>query len=238
MARLQMFSLRLTGNHLLDRLPLAEYRQLLPDLEPVALTFQQVLYEPGETIRRVYFPTQAVVCLLAVMGDGTCVEVASVGGEGVVGLRALLGAESMPQRAMVQFPGQALRLRADALKGWASRGGPLAHLLPRYIGSFLTQVAQVAACNALHPLGQRFCRWLLMARDRVGSDEFPVTHEFLARMLGVDRPRVTEAAGPLQEEGLIRCGRGKVVILDRQGLVEASCGCYRVIRDEYARLFG
>jgi CRP-like cAMP-binding protein len=151
----------------------------------------------------------------------------------VVGLRALLGAEASPRRLMVQFPGGALRVRADVVKDWSSRGGPLAHWLSRYVNAFLTHAGQLAACNAVHTLHQRCCRWLLMTHDRVQSDELPVTQKFLAQMLGVRRAGVTEVAGPLQDEGLIRYSRGRVVILDRHKLEGCACECYRIIREDY-----
>jgi hypothetical protein len=153
-------------------------------------------------------------------------------------LPALLRVGASPQRVIAQFPGEVLWVRASVFDDWAGRGDVLAHRLPRYISTFLTQVAQLAACNALHSLERPCCRWLLMAHDRVGTDEFPLTHQLLSQMLGVRRAGVTEVAGPLQEGGLIRYRRGSIVILDRKGLAAAACECYQVIRAEYDRLLG
>jgi CRP-like cAMP-binding protein len=222
------------GNRLLAQLPRTESRRLRSHLEVVSLSFKQVLYEPGEPAGQLYFPTRGVIALLAVMQDGTSVEVASVGREGMVGLAALLGDRTSSHRVLVQFPGDALRLRADVLDDWASRGDSLAQRLSCYIDNFLAHVAQMAACNALHSLEQRCCRWLLMTRDRLGDDEFFLTHRFLAQMLGVRRAGVTEVAGSLQRKGLIRYRRGKVAIVDRPGLIKTSCECCRAIQNMLA----
>ena len=172
------------------------------------------------------------------MQDGSAIEVATVGNEGVVGLLAYLGGETSPNEVMVQVEGDGVRIRIDALKEAASGQGSLADLMLRYHTAYLTQVSQQVACNGLHPIQQRCCRWLLSTQDRVGSDEVTLTHEFLAIMLGVRRASVTEVLRPLQEEGFLSNGRGAITILNRKGLEKACCECYRVVQDEFERLLG
>lgn len=227
-----------SGNRLLALLPYKEYQRLLPHLELVPLEFKQVLFEAGERIGFVYFPCTAVISWLTVMEDGSSVEVATVGNEGMTGRRVMLGGARTSGRVIVQVPGSALRLESALLKAEAKRNGPLAQLFFRYLNVFLTQITQLAACGSLHSLEKRCCRWLLMTHDRVGSDQFPLTHEFLAQMLRVRRASVTEIARKLQKAGLIAYRHGKITILDRQGLEAASCECYRVVRREFDNLLG
>jgi CRP-like cAMP-binding protein len=226
------------GNRLLARLPPDEYKRLLPRLQLVPLESRQVLYEARSPLHHAYFPVRGVVSAVAVMEDGRAIEVAAVGDEGMVGLPLLVGAGTAANRVIVQVPGEALRMREDALREEVSRDSPLRRLLVLYHTAFLAQVSQTAACNGLHSLHQRCCRWLVTTRDRVHSDVFPVTHEFLAEMLGVRRSSVSEVLKPLQEEGLIRYSRGRLTVLDREGLEAGSCECYRRINEEFARLFG
>ena len=224
-------------NRLLDRLPGAEYRRLLPLLEPVVMPHGEILYEAGGPIDYAYFPLDAVVSAVTVMRDGDAIEVATVGNEGVVGYYGF-GGKVSPHRVLVQVSDGGLRIPAGALQEAAQEDGTLRDLLAAYQIAFMTQMSQSVACNGLHRLEPRCCRWLLMSRDRVGSDDLRLTHEFLAVMLGARRASVTEALGPLQEAGLVRSSRGRIVILDGAGLEARSCECYAVVRDAYDRLLG
>jgi CRP-like cAMP-binding protein len=226
------------GNRLLARLPAGDFKRLFPDPRPVTLEFMQVLYEPEAAIDFVYFPSHGVVSQVTVMEDGAIIELSTVGKDGVVGLPLVLGIAESSSKAVVQVPGSGLRLTAEKLKAEISRDTPLRRLLLRYTGVFLFQISQAVACNGLHSVQQRCCRWLLMTHDRVDGDEFPITHEFLAQMLGVRRPSITEVLRPLKEEGLIRYRRGRMTVLEREGLENASCECYRTVQQEYARLLG
>ena len=225
-------------NVLLAQLPRAEFQRLQAHLEPVSLQFRAPLCEPGETIRHVHFPRSGVVSMLATMADGQGIELATVGCEGLVGLQAFLGAFIAPFRCLVQVPGEALRLDARVLQAESQRAGPLHQVLCRYANAYLIQLAQAAACNGLHTVKQRCCRWLLMTHDRVRADAFPLTQDFLAQMLGVRRASVADVARMLQRDGLIQYHRGTLTILDRAGLEKASCECYRCVRREFSRLFG
>ena len=216
-----------------------EYNRLEPHLEQVQLEFRQVLSEPGRPIEHVYFPNSGVLSWLAVLEDGSSVEVATIGNEGMTGIRLLLGAETAPARVIVQVPGSAMRLSSAQLKvATFRRDSSLVHILHRYLSAFLTQVTQSVACNTLHPLVQRLARWLLMTHDRVQADQFPLTHELLAMMLGVRRASVTEVARKLQNAGLIRYVHGKITVLNRAGLEAASCECYRAVKKDFDELLG
>jgi CRP-like cAMP-binding protein len=223
-------------NKLLAALPDAEYQRLVPHLERVPLSFRQVLHEAGEAIEYVYFPHRAIVSVLSTMEDGSMIEVALVGSDGVVGIPAVLGDNIATATAMVQVPHSGMRMKASVLKTEFGRSGVLQSLLLRYIQALFALVTQNAACNRLHYLDVRLARWLLLVCDRVESNELPLTHEFIAQMLGVRRAGVTEAANSLQQAGLIHYKRGKVTILNREDLEAASCECYEIIKDEYARL--
>jgi CRP-like cAMP-binding protein len=224
-------------NRFLARLPEAEYRRLLPLLEPVELEADSMLYEARGPIDYAYFPSGSVLSALTVMRDGNAIEVATVGGEGLVGYYGF-GGKTSPHKVIAQVDGQALRIASRALYEAAVADGPLKELLLAYHVAFMAQVSQSVACNGLHRLEQRCCRWLLMSRDRVSSNDIRLTHEFLAMMLGARRASVTDALQPLQEAGLIRCERGLIVILDGAELEARLCECYSVVRDEYRRLLG
>ena len=226
------------GNRLLARLPPQEYQRLLPHLQLVPLELKHLLYEARSPIDYAYFPNRGVVSALTVMEDGRAIEVATIGDEGMVGLPLLVGANTTANRLIVQVPGEALRMGASVLRGEVSRDSPLRRLLVLYHTAFLSQVSQAVACNGLHSVHQRCCRWLLMTQDRAHSDVFPMTHELLAEMLGVRRSTVSEVLEPLKEQGLIRYSRGKLTVLDREGLKAGSCECYRTINEEFERLFG
>ena len=222
-------------NRLLARLPEATYRRLVPLLEPVSLTIGLVVYEARAPIEFAYFPMGAVLSALTVMQDGNAIEVATIGNEGMVGHFGFGGTRS-PHRVIVQVADGGLRIASRSLDKEAARDDHLGKLLTAYHTAFLTQVSQSVACNGLHRLLQRCCRWLLMTRDRVGSDDLRLTHEYLALMLGARRASVTEALRPLQKAGLVKSYRGRITILDGAGLEASACECYFVVRNEYERL--
>lgn len=231
-------SLNPIENRLLATLPRDEYERLLPDLETVSLPHRLVVYAPNEAIEYVYFPKNCVISLIIFMEDGSGVEVGTVGNEGMAGIPVFLGADSIPSDAFCQVPGDALRMRADVFKNKVTPGSPLHYLLQRYTQTLLNQIAQTAACNSVHLIEKRCCRWLLMTHDRVGRDEFALTQEYLAQMLGVRRASVSAVATTLQDAGFISYSRGKIRILDRKGLESASCQCYRTVKAEFDRLLG
>src|SRR5215218_8741543 len=217
---------RLPGNRLLAMLPPAEYRRLLPLLKPVSLPVKKVLQKAHEPADYAYFPTRGVASAVTLMEGGAAIEVGTIGSEGVVGPAAYLGLPASPNEVFMQVGGEGLRMDAAALTKETSCDGPLRDVLARYHAFFLFQVSQSVACNGLHAVGPRCCRWLLMTPDRVGGDDLPLTHEFLAMMLGVRRASVTLVLQPLQEAGLIRTGRGAITVADRRGLEVAACECY------------
>ncbi len=225
-------------NHLLTVLPPEEFAQLRLHLTPVRLEAKGRLAEPNRPIDAVYFPLDAVISVTAVSHDDNSVEVGSVGCEGMAGLPVLFGAVRSTSRILVQIAGDAERLEASALHAATERLPVFRRLLLLYAQGFMTQVSQSTACNRLHPAEQRLARWLLICRDRVGRDEIPITHETMAVMLGVRRATVTEAAGSLQRDGLIRYRRGVVAIADRDRLEAAACECYDIVREEFDRLLG
>ncbi len=225
-------------NRLLAKLPEADQARLVPLLRPTKLAFKRVLYEAGGPIDHAYFPLGAVLSALTLMEDGNAIEVATVGNEGVVG--ATFGGSSRisPNQVIVQIGDGGLRIEAKLLEEEAGRSPRLRHLLADYQTAFLSQVSQSVACNGLHRLEQRCSRWLLMTRDRVGSDELRLTHEYLGVMLGARRASVTDVLRPLQDAGLVSSARGQITILDGKGLEATTCECYRVVRTAYDRLLG
>lgn len=225
-------------NRLLRALPLEEYERLLLQLTPVRLRLKQVLVEPDAPITDVYFVREGVGSMIASEQEGGDIEVGTIGNEGFVGLPVLHGADRMPYRVLVQIEGDAWRLPADAFRRLVDERPAVRHLLLRYAQYFTDQVSQSVACNRLHTLEERCARWLCMTHDRVHGSEFELTHEFLALMLGVRRAGVSVAMGTLQSEGVIRYARGRVQVLDRPRLEEASCGCYHITRSAFDRLLG
>ena len=223
-------------NRLLAGLPANELERLRPYLDSVSLIQREPLYEVGTPIRCVYFPETAVISLVAPMEGGMTIEIGTAGCEGMVGLPVFLSSDSSPVEAFVQIPGDAWRMEAEVFARLASAPSGLRRILLRYTQAFLTQVSQTAACNASHLVEERCARWLLMTHDRVDSDEFPLTHEFLALMLGVRRPGVTVAMHALRNTGFVNYRRGSVEIVDREGLEGASCECYRVVRRHFEHL--
>jgi CRP-like cAMP-binding protein len=225
-------------NRLLAALPRDEYHRLLPHLEKVPLPLKDILYEANGSIPHVFFPLSGVVSLVILMESGFTLEVGTIGNEGMVGTPVFLGSESSPTRAISQVPGEALRLETKVFQKEMRRRGPLHGLVQRYTQAMINQISQSTVCNRRHSVEKRMCRWLLMSHDRVGADEFLLTQEFLAQMLGVRRPTVSAVAGILQKAGLITYHRGKMTVLDRKGLEAASCECYQVVREELDRLLG
>jgi CRP-like cAMP-binding protein len=223
-------------NRLLSVLPQAERDRVFPQLTLVPLPLGKVLYESGDALSHVYFPTTSIVSLLFVMEDGASAEIAVVGNEGIVGIALFMGGETMPNRAVVQSAGHAYRLSGQLLKQEFHRSGALQHLLLRYTLALLTQMAQTAVCNRHHTVDQQLCRWLLLSLDRLPSNQLSMTQELIANMLGVRREGVTEAAGKLQSAGLIRYNRGHITVLDRPRLEARVCECYGVVRKEFQRL--
>jgi len=224
------------ANRLLSLLRQEDRERLHRHLEHTVLEYKRLLYDSNQRIEFVYFIMSGVGSLVHTMTNGQAAEVGTIGNEGFVGLPILLGDERGPTSVYVQVPGAGLRMKAEIFREELERSGPLRGIMLRYAHAFFNQVAQSAACAHFHSLEQRCCRWLLMTHDRMPSDHFLLTQEFLAMMLGVRRAGVTVAASALQRVGLIRYDRGRVAILDRQGLEERACECYAVSKDEFDRL--
>lgn len=227
---------RRSRNVLLSALDDADYSLLLDGAEDVKLTLNTVLYEANTPITHVFFLSRGVASIIAPVGDGASVEVGTVGNEGLVGLPLLFGVDREPAKAIIQVADGGARITAAAFQNAFTESAALRGLLLRYAQSYLSQVSQSSACNRAHSIEERCARWLLMTHDRVGADEFPLTHEFLSYMLGVRRAGVTVAAGMLQKAGLIEYKHGRIKVIDREGLEAASCACYGIIRDTYNRL--
>ena len=227
-----------TSNRILNALPPEVYDRLSPHLEPADLPAGEVLYRPEEPITHVYFPDRGTVSVVCVLEDGKTVEAGMVGNEGMFGISVFLGGVTSPLEAIVQLPGDALRMSADVLKEEFRKGEHLQDILLRYTQAFIVQIAQTTACNRAHPIDGRLARWLLMCQDRSHSDELELTHEFMGMMLGTRRAGISEAASKLQDGGVIRYRRGHVKVLDRPGLEALSCECYPVVKKEFDRLLG
>jgi CRP-like cAMP-binding protein len=223
-------------NHLLNALSTEARERLFPHLELVAMPLGKVLYESGDLLRHVYFPTDCIVSLLFVMEDGASAEIAVVGNEGLIGVSLFMGGETTPSRAIVQSAGYAYRLIGQRLKDEFHRNGGMQILLLRYTQSLITQMAQTAVCNRHHSVDQQLSRWLLLSLDRLSSNELTMTQELIANMLGVRREGVTEAAGKLQKLGVIEYSRGKITVLDRPKMEQLCCECYAVVKKETDRL--
>jgi len=224
------------GNSILAALLASEYRHLLPRLERVQLKRGQVVYRADQDIDAVYFPEQAVIAMVDVMEDGRTIEVGIIGREGLVGINVFLGGIVTPDKAIVQLPGGALRMRTKDLCKEVRFGSPLQRLLLDYTRSFLAVISQSVACSQHHGIDQRLARWLLTMHDYAGPGEFLMVHESIAAMLGVRRVGITEAAQRLQADGLIGYRRGRIRVLDKAELGKRSCECYRYIRQQYQRL--
>jgi len=220
------------GNRLLATLTKNEYKRLLPKLKLVSLVLGEVLYEPGDVIKHVYFPNDSIISLISELSDTSWLEVGMVGSEGMAGLAVFMGVNFSSTRALVQGSGTAMRMSSAAVRTEANRVGSLHRILHRYSHSLLAQVSQSSACNRFHLVDARLARWLLMTNDRLGLKEFPLTQEFLSNMLGVRREGVSKAAHALQAGKLIRYSRGVITILNRRGLEAKSCQCYAIIKAE------
>jgi CRP-like cAMP-binding protein len=221
------------ANSLLAALPRAEHQRLLAGLEPVTQKFGEVLHEPDVPIRYVYFPIDCVIALLMAVKGHPALKVGLVGHEGMVGSPLALGVRSSSRRALVQGTGTAMRMESALFRKEVLRSKPLQQAVHRYTHALIGQIAQSAACKQFHSVQARLARYLMMTGDCARSSEFRLTHEFLARMLGVQRASVTIAAGALEKRKLIKCGRGKITILDRKRLSAASCECYQIIKRMY-----
>jgi CRP-like cAMP-binding protein len=217
-------------------LPAEDLARLQADLELIQMPLGMVVYESGDHMSHLYFPTTSIVSLLYVMASGASAEIAVTGNEGLVGISLFMGGESTPSRAVVQSGGNGYRLRADSLKREFETGGHLQHLALRYTQALATQMAQTAVCNRHHSVDQQLCRWLLLSLDRLQGSELVMTQELIANMLGVRREGVTEAAGRLQRDGVIRYSRGHISVLNRPKLEARVCECYAVVKTEYDRL--
>jgi len=223
-------------NHILRSLPPDARERLFPHLKPVTLPLGTVLYESGSLLPHIYFPTDAIVSLLYVLGNGASAEIAVVGNDGAVGVSLFMGGETTTSRAVVQSAGCAYRLTGARLKREFARHSDLMYVLLRYTQSLITQMAQTAVCNRHHAVDQQLCRWLLLSLDRLSSNELIMTHELIANMLGVRREGVTDAAGKLQKLGVIRYSRGRITVLNRPELERHCCECYGVVKRETERL--
>lgn len=225
-------------NHLIAALPPDEFNRLKPNLEPVTLALGEVIYESGEQLKHIYFPTTAIISLLYIMENGSTAEIGMAGNDGLVGIALYMGGSTTPSRAVVQSAGDAYRMESKALNEEFSLGGVFQKVLLRYTQSLMTQISQTAVCNRLHSVEQQLCRWLLINHDLLQSNKLIMTHDLIANMLGVRREGVSIAAGHLQKLGLIKYVRGTITMLDRDALERAACECYRVVKDEYDRLLG
>ncbi|MDZ4057842.1 MAG: Crp/Fnr family transcriptional regulator [Polynucleobacter sp.] len=223
-------------NHLLNALPLPDYERIEAQLEIVTLNMGEVLYESGDRMRHAFFPTTAIISLLYALEDGSSVEIAVVGNEGMLGIALFMGGHTTPSRAIVRCKGQAYRLKADNLLTEFQLGGHTQNLLLRYTQALITQMTQTGVCNRHHSLEQQLCRWLLLSLDRLPGNSLDMTQDLIASMLGVRREGVTEAAGRLQRDGLIQYSRGHIEVLDRARLEQNVCECYQVVRTEFERL--
>lgn len=223
-------------NHLLAALPVEIQNRLFPFLEPIALPLGKVLYESGDTLRYVYFPTNSIISLLYVMENGSSAEIAVVGNEGLVGVALFMGGESTTSRAIVQSAGLGYRLAGHKLKDEFNLHTSLMQLMLRYTQALLTQMSQTAVCNRHHSIDQQLCRWLLLSLDRLDGPVLVMTQELIANMLGVRREGVTTAANKLHKLGVIDYVRGKITVLDRAKLETLSCECYAVVKTETDRL--
>jgi CRP-like cAMP-binding protein len=223
-------------NVILSRLSPQHRESLRPHLRPVQLEVKQVIYQPNRPIKNAYFVETGMISVVSIMEDGSSIEVGTIGREGVAGAVVLLGAKEVPHQYFVQLAGHGHRVDVNVLKDGAKQDHAFRDIFLRGQIAFHTQTMQSAACNGLHSVTQRCCRWLLMSQDRINGDDVPLTHEFLALMLGVRRASVTDVLKPLHDRGWIESTRGKILIVDREGLESGSCECYRVITEEQKKL--
>jgi CRP-like cAMP-binding protein len=222
-------------NRLLAQLPREQFEYLSSRMQGVDLPIKLPIYEPDVPIEYVYFPEQGMISVVSVMQDGDSIEIGTIGREGMAGA-FIQETDSLPYRFFVQLPGHGQRIAAAVVKETAERSPELRKIISRYQTAFLTQTMQGVACNGLHSLHRRCCRWILMARDRADSDDLKLTHEFLGYMLGVRRASVSDVLRPLQDDGLVRSNHGTISILNRQGLEAGACECYRLIADQQKQM--
>jgi CRP-like cAMP-binding protein len=225
-------------NHLFAALPADEFARLKSKLEPVSFKLGDVLYESGDKMDYVYFPTTAIISMLYVMENGATAEIGVVGNDGVIGNAILLGGEATTSRAIIQSAGDVFRMNASDAKAEFKLAGVFQEMMLRFTQALLTQISQTAVCNRLHPVEQQLCRWLLLSHDRLDTNTLVMTHDLISNMLGVRREGVTLAAQKLAKRKLIKNSRGTISIIDRRGLEEAVCECYQVVNEEYNRLLG
>lgn len=225
-------------NHLLNALPETDFNRISSLLEPVHFELGEVLYESGEKMDYVFFPTTAIISLLYVMENGSTAEIGVVGNDGIVGISLFMGGETTTNRAIIQSAGSAFRMKDKDLKAEFARSEKLCQVLLLYTQALMTQISQTAVCNRLHSIEQQLCRWLLLSHDRIESDKLIMTHDLISNMLGVRREGVTLAAQKLARKKLIRNDRGTIIVIDRYGLEKAACECYDVVKYEYDRLLG
>lgn len=225
-------------NHLLAALPADEFARLKSKLEPVSFKLGDVLYESEDRMDYVYFPTTAIVSMLYIMENGATAEIGIVGNDGLIGNALFLGGDKTTSRAVIQSVGEAYRMKAKDAKAEFKLAGMFQEMMLRFTQALMTQISQTAVCNRLHPVEKQLCRWLLLSHDRLDSDKLVMTHDLISNMLGVRREGVTLAAQKLAERKLIKNVRGTISIVDRQGLEQAVCECYKVVNNEYNRLLG
>ncbi len=225
-------------NYLLAALPADDFKRVESKLEPVSYKLGNVIYESGDKMDYVYFPTTAIISMLYIMENGATAEIGVIGNDGVLGMALFLGGDMTTSRAIIQSAGEAFRMKAKDVKAEFALGGVFQKLMLRYTQALTTQISQTAVCNRLHSIEQQLCRWLLLAHDRLNSDEIVMTHDLISNMLGVRREGITLAAQKLAAKKLIENHRGTITIIDRQGLEEAVCECYEVVNNEYNRLLG
>jgi CRP-like cAMP-binding protein len=225
-------------NHLLAGMTADELERLLPNLQPVSLPLGKVIYESGERMDYVYFPTTAIISLLYIMENGSSAEIGVVGKDGMVGIAIFMGGDTTPNRALVQSAGKTFKIKSVLMKEEFTRGGRFHNLCLRYTQALITQISQTAVCNRLHSVDQQLCRWLLLSHDRLPTDRLIMTQNLISNMLGVRREGITHAAKRLQAAGYISYVRGDMTILNRHGLESGACECYQVVKTEYDRLLG
>jgi CRP-like cAMP-binding protein len=225
-------------NHLLGALPDEDFARIKSQLEYVKLPLGEVLYESGDKMSHIYFPTTAIISLLYIMENGGTAEIGIAGNNGLIGMALYMGGETTSSRAVVQSAGDAVRMKPADLRAEFARGGLFQNLLLRYTQSLMTQISQTAVCNRLHTIQQQLCRWLLINHDQLPADKLVMTHDLIANMLGVRREGVTQAARALQDLGIIKYSRGTIYIVDRKGIEGVACECYQVVSTEYDRLLG
>ncbi|HYP50662.1 MAG TPA: Crp/Fnr family transcriptional regulator [Pyrinomonadaceae bacterium] len=225
-------------NYLLAAIPAAEFARVESKLEPMSLKLGEVIYESGDKMDYVYFPTTAIVSMLYVMENGATAEIGVIGNDGIVGASLFMGGDSTTSRAIIQSAGNGYRMKAKDLKSEFALGGAFQTMMLRYTQALMTQISQTAVCNRLHTVDQQLCRWLLLSHDRLSSDVLVMTHDLISNMLGVRREGITLAAQKLAKRKLIKNVRGTITVIDRSGLEEAVCECYAVVNAEYNRLLG